>query len=196
MDNDFQPNPPISTPPPVPAPQQKNKLKIFLLIIGFILTVAIIGSLAYFSIQQNRSAIESKNRIVELEKNITELQKTSEDKDKELEKRKETTGEENIEKDNFQAVFLKTGPVYFGKITKITNSQITLENIFYLQTDKTVASKTEIDQIKNMELIKLGNELHGPQDKMFIERKEVIFWENLKPDGEVTKAIREYESNN
>jgi hypothetical protein len=31
---------------------------------------------------------------------------------------------------------------------------------------------------------------------MFIERKETVFWENLKPDGEVTKAIVQYEQAN
>ena len=30
---------------------------------------------------------------------------------------------------------------------------------------------------------------------MFISRDKVLFWENLKEDGQVVKAIREYQKN-
>ena len=44
-------------------------------------------------------------------------------------------------------------------------------------------------------LQKLGSELHGPEDQMVINRDQVQFWENLKDDGQVVKAITTYKAN-
>lgn len=109
-----------------------------------------------------------------------------------------TTNEEKVNKDGFQAVFLESGQVYFGRITKISDTQITLENIYYLRTNQNITSQNINDLSSNSDisLVKLGEELHGPEDVMYIERKETSFWENLKDDGQVVKAIAEYEKAN
>jgi len=41
-------------------------------------------------------------------------------------------------------------------------------------------------------LLKLGNEVHGPEDQMEINREHVVFIEKLKTDGKVAKAIAAY----
>jgi hypothetical protein len=38
--------------------------------------------------------------------------------------------------------------------------------------------------------VKLGNEIHGPEQEMQISSSQVIFWENLKNDGKVVDAIK------
>jgi hypothetical protein len=43
-------------------------------------------------------------------------------------------------------------------------------------------------------LIKLGNEVHGPEDSMVIERSQVLFFENLKNDGKVVDSINKYQN--
>lgn len=109
------------------------------------------------------------------------------------------TNEEKVNKDGFQAVFLESGQVYFGRITKISDTQITLENIYYLRTNQNVTPQN-VNNLSSagtdIALVKLGEELHGPEDVMYIERKETVFWENLKDDGQVVKAITEYEKAN
>ena len=94
----------------------------------------------------------------------------------------------------FQAVFLTNGQVYFGKLTHVDNNYITLSNIFYLQVQQPVqpasTSKTDSSQVS---LAKLGSELHGPEDNMFIARDQVLFWENLKNNGKVVQAIDTYQ---
>ena len=107
----------------------------------------------------------------------------------ELQKRKETTGEENLKPEAYQAIFFKSGKVYYGKVTKLTENQITLTDIYYLRTQTSGGAN-------DVSLVKLGAELHGPEDVMYIERKEVEFWENLKDDGDVVKAIKEYQLQN
>ncbi len=97
----------------------------------------------------------------------------------------------------YQAVFLTNGQVYFGKVTKTDSSYVKLTDIYYLQVQQTVqptdksASSTNNQQVS---LAKLGGELHGPEDVMYINRSQVLFWENLKNDGKVVKAIQDYKA--
>ncbi|HET7320473.1 MAG TPA: hypothetical protein VFI84_02715 [Candidatus Saccharimonadales bacterium] len=100
-----------------------------------------------------------------------------------------------INADENQAVFLSTGQVYFGKITHLTPDTMTLEHIYYLNGNGSF-DKTSQSTSGNVSLVKLGNELHKPEDKMIIETKNVEFWENIKNDSEVSKAIASYEKNN
>jgi hypothetical protein len=44
-------------------------------------------------------------------------------------------------------------------------------------------------------LVKLGNELHGPVDEMHISKAQILFYEDLKTDGQVVKAIQAYKAN-
>ena len=110
----------------------------------------------------------------------------------------DTTNEDKVNKDGHQEVFLESGEVYFVRITKISDTQITLENIYYLRTNQNVTPQNVNDLSSNSDisLVKLGEELHGPEDTMYIERKETAFWENLKDDSQVVTAIKEYEKAN
>ena len=97
----------------------------------------------------------------------------------------------------WQAVFLSNGQVYFGQVESIDSDFVSLENIYYLQV---VTSQDTIGQPPDVQtqpeqrltLIKLGNEIHGPQDAMMINRDHVIIIEDLKDDSRVVKAINDY----
>ncbi len=99
----------------------------------------------------------------------------------------------DVKKDKYQAVFLNNNQVYFGKIDNINDKGITLKNIYYLQVQQNVQpddkSKNQ-QQEQQLSLAKLGGELHGPEDVMYINRDQVLFWENLKDDGKVVQAIK------
>lgn len=95
-----------------------------------------------------------------------------------------------VKKDQYQAVFLTNGQVYFGKLSGVNSEYVVLKNIYYLQEDnQNLQNQTQAAEQPNLKLIKLGSELHGPEDEMFIERDKVIFWENLKNDGRIVKEI-------
>lgn len=90
-------------------------------------------------------------------------------------------------RDGLYAVFLTNNQVYFGTINREDRSKVLLTNIYYIQMkDQNAASASDIS------LMKLGNELHGPEDQMEINRDHVLFIEKLKPDGRVAKAIADY----
>ena len=99
-----------------------------------------------------------------------------------------------VKKDQYQAVFLTNGQVYFGKLSGVNSEYVVLKNIYYLQEDnQNLQNQTQEAEQPNLKLIKLGSELHGPEDEMFIERDKVIFWENLKNDGRIVKEINNQE---
>jgi hypothetical protein len=107
-----------------------------------------------------------------------------------------STTSASIDSSKFQAVFFTNGQVYFGKLQPMNNDYMKLTNIFYLQakTDTTNPQKTT-EQSAGVELIKLGKEIHGPEDTMIISKNQILFFENLKNDGNVASTIIKYQKN-
>jgi hypothetical protein len=98
----------------------------------------------------------------------------------------------------YQALFLTNGQVYFGHLKNVDNNYVKLSDIYYLQVQQQVqpADKNTNNQSPQVSLAKLGSELHGPEDAMYINHDQVLFWENLKDDGKVAQAIKDYQSGN
>lgn len=104
-----------------------------------------------------------------------------------------------IDKSQYQAVFVNVngtngGQVYFGKVTSLTPQYIRLTNVFYIQNQQTQDAQAAANSSYN--LVKLGCELHGPQDEMLINRDQVFFWENLKADSQVAQKAAEFYKQN
>jgi hypothetical protein len=100
----------------------------------------------------------------------------------------------------YSAVFLTNGQVYFGKILGRSETEVDLRDIYYLQVDQKIqpnqqsSSGTDQQQQQpNVVLVKLGDELHGPNDRMRINRDQVIFTESLKENSKVVEAIQKYQ---
>jgi hypothetical protein len=100
--------------------------------------------------------------------------------------------------DAYVAVFLSNEQVYFGKMTEYTDTDLVLNDVYYLQlsgvpTPVAGVDKKTADPISGntFSLIKLGNELHGPTDELFINRAHVLFYEKLRADGRVMQSITE-----
>lgn len=111
------------------------------------------------------------------------------------------TAEGSIQQNRFQAVFLTNGQVYFGKLSGIENNYVKLTQIYYLQVQQDVQSSSDSKDTSSssssnaqVSLTKLGSELHGPEDAMYIAKDQVLFWENLNDNSKVTEAINEYQN--
>lgn len=96
---------------------------------------------------------------------------------------------ELVKKDQYQAVFLTNGQVYFGKLDSIESKYLSMSDVYYLQQTQQQVQPGQEGEAQ-LSLIKLGNELHGPEAQMYITRDQVLFWENLKDDGKVVQAIK------
>jgi hypothetical protein len=96
-------------------------------------------------------------------------------------------------KNTYQAVFLTNGQVYFGKLYQPKSQYAILKNVFYLQIAQAPQPiKAGETPPANINLVKLGGELHGPTDEMRINRDHILFVEDLKPDSRVVQAIEQF----
>ena len=89
-----------------------------------------------------------------------------------------------ISSGEYQAVFLDNGQVYFGKLEQSAGEFYELTDVYYMRT-----GSAALDEISNLSLTKLGNEAHGPEDKMLINTDHIIFIEDMKSDSKVVEAI-------
>ncbi len=99
-----------------------------------------------------------------------------------------------IDGGKYQAVFLTNGQVYFGKLKDTNNDYMYLNDVYYIQAKSagtSAGNPQDTGTQAGVELVKLGNEVHGPVDEMTIRKEQVLFFENLKTDGQVAKTIAE-----
>jgi hypothetical protein len=106
-----------------------------------------------------------------------------------------------IDGNKYQAVFFTNGQAYFGKLEKLNGDYFKLTDIFYLEApaakgdDPENPQATSSENAPDVQLIKLGNEVHGPDDEMIISKDQILFFENLKTDGKVSDTITKYLNN-
>jgi hypothetical protein len=90
-----------------------------------------------------------------------------------------------VDHGTYQAVFLVSSQVYFGKLT-IDGDDYLLRDVFYLNAPQ--------DNSTAGQLVKRGNELHGPVEPMIIPARSVLFFENMRDDAQVLAAIRAFKA--
>lgn len=99
-----------------------------------------------------------------------------------------------VDGSKYQAVFLSNGQAYFGKLHDYGTNQPYLTNVYYIQTpsgSKATDTATMSDQ--QMQLIKLGGEVHGPEDEMILNKDAILFVENLTDKSKVVDVINSKE---
>ena len=86
----------------------------------------------------------------------------------------------NTIKNPYSAVFLRTGDMYFGKLSRFP--KLALSDVWYLQIS------TQEDQT-GFNLAKFSDAIFGPKDKMEINRENVIWISKLQDDSQVVSFI-------
>lgn len=94
----------------------------------------------------------------------------------------------------YKTVNLTNGTSYIGKVKDQNANFVTLTDVFYLRVKATDDPKvaTLPASRRDLELVKLGGEVYGPEDAMTINRRQIISLQGLKADSPVVKAIRQY----
>lgn len=104
----------------------------------------------------------------------------------------------SIDANKYQAVHLVNGMNYYGKLQTLNGGYMKLTEIYYVQLKTGITedeAKSALD-LKNIELVKWGNEIQGPTDEMVINKDQIVSFENLKEDGKVVQAIKKYLAEN
>lgn len=94
-----------------------------------------------------------------------------------------------VDRNKWQAVFLINGQVYFGRLREVNREYILLKDTYYLRVNQQLQPSPQ--QQPQLNLVKLGNEVHGPEDTMYIPKSQIIFWENMRDDSSVVQLIKQ-----
>jgi hypothetical protein len=100
-----------------------------------------------------------------------------------------TTNRRHVTKDTFQAVSLTSGQVYFGKLSSGPAGYVILEHPYVTQTVQ--PADTADKAAPTTTLVKVRDQVYGPEDKMFIRTEQIAFWQNLRKDSKVMSAIQQ-----
>lgn len=89
-----------------------------------------------------------------------------------------------VNHDEYQAVFLTNGQVFFGRLTIPGGDYYYLKHVYYLSSG--AASKAGQNSLT---IRKLTNDIHGPQDLVILSRPQVLYVENLNPNGRAAQIL-------
>ncbi|MFA5460225.1 MAG: hypothetical protein WC283_02780 [Candidatus Paceibacterota bacterium] len=84
-------------------------------------------------------------------------------------------------KNPYYAVYLKTGDMYFGKISRFP--KFVLSDIWYLQP--------RAEEENGIDLLKYNNAVFGPADRMEINRENIIWVSKLRDESQVVNFIEQ-----
>ena len=102
-----------------------------------------------------------------------------------------------IDSSKYQAVFLTNGQVYFGKLHDYYTERPYLTDVYYIQApngqNADDASAAATADATNQQLVKLGSEVHGPENKLILNKPSILFVENLTEEGKVVQLINQGE---
>lgn len=100
-----------------------------------------------------------------------------------------------IKVSGYSAVFLANNQVYFGKLADANSQYPRLTEVYYLRVQRPLQPPPATEEAQpDVQLVKLGNELHGPVDEIRFNREQILYIEDLKEDSRIVQAIREFKS--
>jgi hypothetical protein len=91
--------------------------------------------------------------------------------------------------DRYQAVFLDDEQVFFGKLKNTSGEYLRLEQVYTTQGNPSQDQGVSPAASSGVSLVKVGNLVYGPEDAMMIRSDTVKFWQDLKTDSKISKAI-------
>lgn len=93
---------------------------------------------------------------------------------------------QNTSKERYFGVFLDNNQAYFGKISNKTSQYVKLRDVYYLRAPASTETQNEGAKL---DLVKRGQELHGPQGETLINREKIILIEEVGEKSQLMEAI-------
>ena len=83
----------------------------------------------------------------------------------------------------FQGVYLNNGQEYFGHLEEMNADYVLLKDVHFLRT------KDEKSPQQSIDVIRMVDSVHSPENVMYIPKEQIIFWQNIRQDSPLAKAI-------
>ena len=97
---------------------------------------------------------------------------------------------------DISAVFVNGGGIYFGKITKLDSSVLSIDEVYTYGVVPTDSSTTTTNTQTKPTLFDASKVGIAPASHYNINRSQVILWYSLKNDSDVVKTIQTYQKTN
>ena len=85
----------------------------------------------------------------------------------------------------YQAVFLTSSEVYFGKLTVSSGQFCYLTHVYRLTSQSTGNKKQPLKRT----LVRITTDVHSPTDELIINKSEILYVENLNPNGQAAGLL-------
>lgn len=95
---------------------------------------------------------------------------------------------QRIDSSKYQVVYLSSGQAYFGKLQNTGGDYLELRNPYVVQDVQQPTDSTK-GQTNQTTLVKVSDQVYGPDDSMSLRSDNVLFWQNLREDSKVAQAI-------
>lgn len=95
---------------------------------------------------------------------------------------------QKIETTQYQAVYLINGQMYFGKLQNTEGTYLYMRSPYMPQS--TTSSEGQTTDANTSTLVRVKDQLWGPEDSIAIRSDQVAFWQNLRDDSKVSQAIK------
>jgi hypothetical protein len=96
---------------------------------------------------------------------------------------------QRINSGGYQVVYMSSGQVFFGKLQNPGGDYLVLKQPYTAQNVTPVGEAAPKDKQVSTTLLKVSQQTYGPEDVMSLKSDQVLFWQNLRADSKVTKAI-------
>lgn len=95
---------------------------------------------------------------------------------------------QQIDTGKYQVVYLTNGQAYFGKLQNTSGDFLVMKSPYIAQS--VANSEDKADSSTQTTLLKVTDQVYGPEDSIAIKTSQVAFWQNLRDDSKVTQAIK------
>ncbi len=102
----------------------------------------------------------------------------------------DTTRTQQIDTKGYQVVYLISGQTYFGKLQNQSGDYLVLKQVYAEQTVQAAAKNEDgTPKAPQTTLVKVRDQVYGPEDSIAIKSTQVAFWQNLRSDSKISQAI-------
>lgn len=95
---------------------------------------------------------------------------------------------QSINTNGYQIVYLANNQAYFGKLQNTSGEYLYMKTPYTAQDVKQAADAKDAQSTTT--LLKVRDQLYGPDDSIAIRADQVAFWQNLRDDSKVVQAIK------
>ena len=100
--------------------------------------------------------------------------------------------QQRIDGSKYQVVYLTNGQAYFGKLQNTTGDYLYVMMPYTAQsvTPNTAGGNENSGTETTTTLLRVKDQVYGPEDSIAIRASQVAFWQNLRDDSKVAQAIK------